>query len=48
MGKILGVKIRVTIDTRQIHDKMQKHENSKKYEKKASKKGENRPIFKSF
>ena len=47
-GKFEDAKKRVTIDTRQIHDKMQKHENSKKYEKKVSKKGENRPIFKKF
>ena len=37
MGKIWDVKIRVTIDTSKIHDKWQKHESSKKYEKKASK-----------
>ena len=48
MGKIWDAKIRVTIDTSKIHDKMQKYESSKKYEKKASKKGENRPIFKNF
>ena len=47
-GKFWDVKIRVTIDTNKIHDKMQKYESSKKYEKKASKKGENRPIFKNF
>ena len=48
MGKIWDAKIRVTIDTSKIHDKWQKCKSSKKYEKKASKKGENRPIFKNF
>lgn len=48
MGKIWDAKIRVTIDTSKIHDKWQKCKSSKKYEKKASKKGENRPVFISF
>ena len=43
-----GVKMSVTVDTSTIHDKTQKYKSSKKYEKKASKKGENRPIFKNF
>ena len=47
-GKFEDAKKRVTIDTSKIHDKMQKYESSKKYEKKASKKGENCPIFKNF
>lgn len=48
MGKNDDTKIRVTIDTSKIHDKWQKCKSSKKYEKKASKKGEKRPIFISF
>ena len=47
-GKNDDTKIRVTIDTSKIQDKRQKYESSKKYEKKASKKGENRPIFINF
>lgn len=47
-GKFEDAKKRVTIDTSKIHDKGQKCISSKKYEKKASKKGENRPIFKNF
>ena len=47
-GKNDDTKMRVTIATSKIQDKRQKYESSKKYEKKASKKGENRPIFKKF
>ena len=48
VGKNDDTKIRVTIDTSKMHDKWRKCKSSKKYEKKASKKGENRPIFKKF
>ena len=47
-GNFEDTKMCVTIDTSKIHDKTQKYKSSKKYEKKASKKGENRPIFKNF
>ena len=47
-GKLENAKTSIMVDTSQIHDKKQKYESGKKYEKKASKKGENRPIFKSF
>lgn len=48
MGKIWDAKMRVMIATSKIRDKWQKCKSSKMYEKKASKKGENRPSFKNF
>ena len=47
-GKIWNAKMRVMIATSKIHDKWQKRKSSKKHEKRASKEGENRPIFKNF
>ena len=47
-GNFEDTKIRVMIDTSKVHDNWQKCKSSKKYEKNAAKKGENRPIFKNF
>ena len=47
-GKFEDAKIRVTIDTSKIHDKMQKYESSKKYEKKHQKRAKIAQILRDF
>ena len=47
-GNFEYAKMRVMIYISKIHDKCTKCKSSKKYEKKVSKKGENRPILKNF